>query len=81
MLAGSFPDGFEQGIKLMKSLSMARLWGCAVALVVSCAVLPLASRAPVVARELSARAKPAERCVPKHPYAAADQPECWRYLP
>ena len=64
----------------MKSRSLTKLCSAAVLLVLCWVSLP-ASWADTGYQNHLARTKPAEKCVPKHPYAAPDQPDCYRYLP
>ena len=70
----------NRGSKLMKSQCVVKGWRAALLLVASCTLLTVVSAAQIPGHEYTARTKPTERCVPKHPYAG-EQPECWRYLP
>ena len=65
----------------MKSRSLAELCATALLLFACWGLLFAAWAAGASDREYSARAKPTEKCVPKHPFAAPDQPDCYRYLP
>ena len=70
----------NRGGKLMKSQGLVKGWRAALLLATCCTVLTVVAHVQVAEHHYSARTKPTERCVPKHPYAG-EQPECWRYLP
>jgi hypothetical protein len=77
---GTVVRHFNWGKQVMKSQSLLRVWRSALLLMASCTLLAVIGHAPAAGQGYSARTKPSERCVPKHPYAG-EQPECWRYLP
>jgi predicted MFS family arabinose efflux permease len=63
----------------MKSQGLVKGWRAVLLMVACCTLLAVVAQVPA-GHDYSARTKPTERCVPKHPYAG-EQPECWRYLP